>query len=116
MLAYVHSAGCIFFHGGVFCRHPKCVPAHRVQNVETARTFIPRDYIAHRIIPHMSHVNATRRIREHFQDIVFRATGIVVSGKTLSIFPRCLPEAFSFFERVAVGFIRGRHLAIFLYV
>ena len=46
------------FHGGVFGRQSKGVPAHGVQHREPACAFEPCDHVAQRIVAHMAHVQA----------------------------------------------------------
>ncbi|MNU56244.1 hypothetical protein D3C71_453340 [compost metagenome] len=50
---------------GVFRRHAERVPAHRVQNVETAGALVTSNHVAHRVVAHMAHVDTAGRIGEH---------------------------------------------------
>ena len=58
-------------HGGVLGGKAEGVPAHGMQNVESPRAHEAGDDVAHRIIAHMPHVDAPRRIGEHLQHIIF---------------------------------------------
>ena len=79
---------------GVFGRHAERVPSHRVHDIEAARALVAGDHVAHRIIAHMPHVDAPRRIGEHFQDIVFRAVRLARALKDLPFRPDFLPAGF----------------------
>ena len=46
------------FHGRIFRWHAECVPAHRVQHVVALGLAMAGNHITHRIIAHMSHVQA----------------------------------------------------------
>ena len=63
----------------VLRRQPKGVPAHRVQHVVTLGAHIAGDDVAHRVIAHMAHVDAPRRVGEHLKNIVFR-TWVILGG------------------------------------
>ena len=59
------------FDRGIFRRHAERIPPHRMQDIISLRHFETGDHIAHGVIAHMSHVNASRRIGKHFQHIIF---------------------------------------------
>jgi hypothetical protein len=67
-----------------------------MQNIKAQRTLEARNHIAHRIIAHVAHVNATRRIGEHLQDIIFGARMIFDSFETVGTRPGLLPGRFIF--------------------
>ena len=50
----------LLFHRRVFRRHAERIPAHRVEHVEAAGTFIARDHVPHRVVADMPHVNPPR--------------------------------------------------------
>ena len=54
---------------GILRRHPECVEAHRMEDVEAAGVAVARNNVAHRVVAHVPHVDAPRRIGEHLQDI-----------------------------------------------
>ena len=78
-------------HGGVLGGHPEGVPAHRVQDIETARAFVAGDDVADGVDAHMAHMDAPRRVGEHLQDVVFRPVAPVVGSEAALGFPRRLP-------------------------
>ena len=88
-------------HRGVFRRHPKGIPPHRVQHVVARRHFITRHHIAHGVIPHVPHVDAARRIGEHFQHIVFRLVLGTDGFENLGLIPGGLPFGFDFVGGIA---------------
>ena len=68
-------------HGGVLGRHAEGVPAHRMQHVEAHGALVARHHVAHRVVAHVPHVDAPRRIGEHLQHVVFRARVVVAGGE-----------------------------------
>ena len=77
---------------GVFGRQAERVPSDRMQHVETAHPLVTRHRIADRVVPHVAHVQRARRIREHFEQVVFRARRVVIDGaKRLLLLPHLLP-------------------------
>ncbi len=56
---------------GVFRRHPEGIPAHRVQHIESLHPLETGDHVTDSIITDVAHVNPTRRIGEHLQQVVF---------------------------------------------
>ena len=62
----------VVLHRGVFRRHAEGVPAHRMQDVVAAGAPEARDHVAHRVVAHVPHMDAARRIREHLEHVVFR--------------------------------------------
>ena len=45
-------------HRGVLGGHSESVPAHRMEDIVPRGDLVTRDYVTHRIIAHMPHVNA----------------------------------------------------------
>ena len=62
-----------------------------MKHIQTLRPAKAGDQIAKRIVPHMAHMDAPRRIGEHLEHVIFRLVGIVVSYETLASFPPVLP-------------------------
>ena len=60
----------IILYGSIFCRHTESIKTHRVNNIETGHCLITSQYITYGIIAYMSHMEISRRIREHLQNIV----------------------------------------------
>ena len=83
-------------HGRVLGRHAERVPAHRVQHVEAAGALVARDHVAHRVVPHMPHVDAPRRVGEHLQHVVFRARRIGRDDEGAALVPDRLPMGLVF--------------------
>ncbi len=83
-------------HGGVLCGHPEGVPAHRVQNRMARRHLVARDDVPHRVVAHMSHVDAPRGIWKHFKDIVLGLVGAARGAEHVRLFPGGLPAGFDF--------------------
>ncbi len=81
-------------HRGVFRGHTKCVPAHWVQDVVTRRHFETRYHVAHGVVPHVTHMDAARRVGEHLEHVVFRLCLIAFCGEYASLFPGGLPFLF----------------------
>ncbi len=78
-------------HRGVLGRHAEGVPAHRMQHVQPHRPFEARHHVAHGVIAHVPHMDAPRRIGEHFQDVVFRARIVVLGREDAALVPDFLP-------------------------
>ncbi len=102
-------------HGGVLGRQAEGVPAHRMQHVEAHGALGARHHVAHRVVAHVPHVDAPRRIGEHLQHVVFRPRVVVSRGEDFARVPDFLPAGLGLAGVVAVGFLRfRRHLRLFL--
>ena len=88
---------------GVFGRQAEGVPAHRMQHVAAHGAAEARHHVAHRIVAHMAHMDAARRIREHLQHVIFRARIIVRDREKLSLVPGFLPAGFGRARIVSFG-------------
>ena len=93
----------VVLHGGVLGRQPERVPAHWVEDVEAPRPPIARHDIAHGVIAHMAHVDATRGIREHLKHIIFRARILVRGLEDLRVRPGLAPFGLGFAHVVSFG-------------
>src|SRR6267378_1220920 len=62
----------------VFCRQAERVPPHRVQHVEPAHSLHTSNHIPNRVVAHVPHVHRPRRVRQHFQHIVFGFPALLV--------------------------------------
>src|ERR1700730_2268646 len=80
---------------GIFRRHPKRVPAHRMHHVKAAHALIPCSYVTYCVIPHVTHVHRARRIRQHLQHVVFRLRGIGIRLERPVRIPPRLPFPFN---------------------
>ena len=67
------------------------VPTHRMQHVEALGAAIAGDEIAHRIIAHMPDMQLARRVREHFEDVIFRPRRILARRERAALLPDPLP-------------------------
>ena len=83
------------FHRCVFGRQTKGIPAHRVQYVVPRCHLIPRDHVAHCIVAHVAHVDAPRRIGEHFQHVILGFIGAAIGFEQAGFGPSLLPFAFN---------------------
>ena len=81
-------------HRCVFGGHTKGIPAHRVQHVMPRCDLVARDYVAHRVVAHMAHMDPARRIGEHLKHIVFRLVSVAGGLKDAILFPGLLPAGF----------------------
>ena len=95
--------GGVVLRGGVLGGQAEGVPSHRVKHVEAARAPIARHHVAHRVVAHMAHVYAPRRIREHLEDVVFRTRIVVVRLEDLRVRPSLLPLGLGFAHVVPFG-------------
>ena len=86
----------VVLHGRVFSGHAEGIPAHRVQDVEATGALVAGHHVAHRIIADVTHMDAARRIGEHFKHIIFRARVVVICAERLEFSPYLLPFRFSF--------------------
>ena len=101
----------VVLHGGVLGRQAERVPAHRMENVEPARAPIARHHVAHRVVAHMAHVDAPRRIGEHLEHVIFRARIVVLGLEDLRVRPGLAPFGLGFAHVVSFGpHCRGRTL------
>ena len=80
---------------GVFRRQSEGVPAHRVQHVVPAHPLVARHGVADGVISHVAHVQRAGRIRQHFEQIIFRTGSIVIHGAEGALLvPDLLPLCF----------------------
>ena len=97
--------------GGVLGGKAEGVPAHRMEHVEPAHPFVAGEQIADRVHAHVAHVDATRRVREHFQAVELRAGRIFGNLELLPLLPDPLPLGLDLAEGIAVGrHVSGRFL------
>ena len=76
-------------HRGVLGRQAERVPAHRMQHVEALRALVARDHVAERVVAHVAHVDAARRIGEHLEHVVFGPGRIVRRREGAAAPARC---------------------------
>ena len=79
------------FHGGVFGRHAKGVPAHWVQHLKALHRLIAGQHVTHRIVADMADVDAPRRIGKHLQHIGAGLGAGIIGAEALGLVPRALP-------------------------
>src|SRR6476619_5865234 len=90
-------------YGGILRRQPERVPAHGVQHVMAACAHIAGDHVAHGVIAHVAHMDAPRRIGEHFKNIVFWARVVLRGGEEPPLLPELLPAGLCFTRIVPIG-------------
>ena len=88
-------------HRGIFGGHAKGVPPHRMQHRKPLAPLIAGHHIAHRIVPHMPHMDTPRRIGEHLQHIILGPLGVVARGKHPRTGPGLLPFRFDYRRFIA---------------
>ncbi len=81
----------LVLHGSVFRRHAKGIPTHGMQHIIAARALVAGNHIAHRVVAHMAHMNATGWVREHLKDVIFLAAVAIVCDEDLVFVPLLLP-------------------------
>ena len=67
------------------------VPAHRMQHVEARGAAEAGDHVAHRVVAHVPHMDASRGVGKHLKHIIFRPRIVVAGGKQPGLFPGLLP-------------------------
>ena len=81
----------LVFHRGIFGRHSKCVPAHRVEHFEALHPPEPGKHVAHRVIADVPHVDPPRGVGKHLEDIAFGLGAGAVGDEALRRVPARLP-------------------------
>ena len=87
--------------GRILGRHAKGVEAHRVQDVEAFHRLVARHDITDGIVAHVAHVQVARRIREHLECVVLRATSVGLRLVDLALFPLLLPFRLDVLRRIS---------------
>ena len=96
MLALVHSRGAnAALDGGIFGGQSEGIPADRMQHVESAHAPVARHRVADRVVAHVAHVQRARGIRQHFEQVIFRALRVAVRMERALLFPNFLPLRFN---------------------
>ena len=90
--------------GSVFRRHAECIPAHGMNNVKSTHGLVTGHHIADSVVAHVSHVDSSRGVGKHFQEIILGLAGIFGYIEDPLIFPNALPFGFDF-----AGIISGLH-------
>ena len=54
---------------------PKASQPIGCSTLKPARALVARHHVAHRVVAHVAHVDAPRRVGEHLQHVVFRPSG-----------------------------------------
>jgi hypothetical protein len=88
----------------VFRRHAESIPAHGMNNVESTHRLVPGHHITDSVVANVSHVDSSRGVGKHFQEIIFGFAGIFGYIENPLIFPSPLPFGFDF-----TGIISGLH-------
>ena len=82
------------FDGRVFRRHAERVPADRMQDVKALHTFIARHDIADGVVAYMPHMDFSRRVGKHLQQVVFLFRRVFSYLEGFFLFPFFLPFLF----------------------
>ncbi len=93
----------LVLHRSIFRRHAECIPSHRMEHVETLGALVTGDNITHRIVAHMAHMDAPRRIGEHLEHIIFLAAVAIVGFESPVFFPDFLPMSFRHARIITFG-------------
>ena len=101
----------LLLHRRVLGRQAEGVPAHGMQHVEAAGALVAGDHVALRVVAHVAHVDAPRRIGEHLEHVVLGPRLIHHGAEGLAIVPDLLPLGFGLAEIVArrLGRLGRRH-------
>ena len=87
--------------GRILGRHAEGVEAHRMQDVEALHRLVARHDITDGIVAHVAHVQVARRIREHLECVVLRATSVGLRLVDLALFPLLLPFRLDVLRRIS---------------
>ncbi len=79
------------FHRGIFGRHSERVPAHRVEHFHALHPPAAREHVAHGVIAHMAHVDASRRVGKHLEHVGLGLGAAAVGDERSLLFPALLP-------------------------
>src|SRR5881628_763326 len=71
-------------------------------HIVAARAHEAGEHVAHRVVAHVPHVDAPRRIGEHLQHVVFRARVVVRGFEDAALVPHLLPARLGLAGVVAV--------------
>ena len=78
----------------ILSRHTESIPTHGMKHIPPEHTLITGHNIANRIVADMTHMDFSRRIREHLQKVVFLSAA--AGGKGLILKPLSLPFFFDY--------------------
>jgi hypothetical protein len=98
--------------GGVLGGQAESVPSHRVEDVEPPHPLEARQEIADGVDPHVSHVDAAGRVREHLETVELRAGGVLGDLELPGIFPGALPLRLDLAEGISIGSVVGGHIPL----
>ncbi len=91
----------LVLHRGILGRHAERVPAHGMDDVEPLGPAIARHHVAHGVVADVPHVDAPRRVGEHFEHVVFGPRVVVAGAESLALGPHPLPVRLGFAGVVA---------------
>ena len=90
----------LIFYRGVLSGLAERVVSHRMQDVISLHYLYARCDIAYRVITHVAHVDAARRVREHLEEIILFPGGIFLYFEGALRLPFLLPFLFYALEIV----------------
>ena len=85
---------CLVFNRRILSRHAKRIPPKRLKNVIATHPFHPREHIADHVVPDMSDVSVSRRIRKHHQAVIFWLVRVFANFERTPFGPPLLPFSF----------------------
>ena len=80
--------------GRILRRKAERIPPHGIQNVVSLHPTHPGDHVPDRIVPHVPHVDPTRWIGKHLEDIILRPALDPLRHEQTVAPPRRLPSRF----------------------
>ena len=91
----------------ILSRHAERVPTHRVEDIISLHPPVPGDDVADRIVPHMTHVDPSGRIRKHLQAVIFFLPAGGPRPERVLLLPVLLPPGLYFFG--VIPFVQTLH-------
>ena len=97
----------------IFSRHAEGIKAHRMNDIESLHRLETSDNVTNGVVSDMPHMEIARRVREHFQYIVFLSARVRMSFKCFGVLPDFLPFLFDLLRYVL--FVHSFTFQIFRY-
>ena len=101
------------FDSRIFSRHAEGIKAHRMNDIESLHRLETSDNVTNGVVSDMPHMEIARRVREHFQYIVFLSARVRMSFKCFGVLPDFLPFLFDLLRYVL--FVHSFTFQIFRY-
>ena len=97
----------------IFGWHAEGIEAHRMDDIEALHRLETGNDVTDGVVSDMTHVEVARRVREHFQYIVFLSARVRMSFKCFGVLPDFLPFLFDLLRYVL--FVHSFTFQIFRY-